>query len=96
MNELETLHAYAIRFLNRVQKSIPLADSRLFIANLDEDISTLSDQNAAARISAALAKVKKCDYEIRNDLKLIHPILLAETARLVETIDLEKKKLSSR
>lgn len=86
MDEIQTLLGYAERFLDRVRSSITLDEFRLYLKNLKEDASTLTDTAASARISAAVASARNCDYVLQKNPEMKNSVVLPQVEKLVKVI----------
>jgi len=92
MNELETLLGYAERFLGRVRGSISLDEFRQYLRNLEEDVSSLTNADAALRVSQALVSIRMCDYVFRNHPEMKDPVVLPAVEKLVGIIKEELRR----
>jgi hypothetical protein len=85
-SELEPLFRYAQQFLDTARGSITIDEFRVYMRNLDEDASTLSDSTVAGRIKAAIHSAKSCDYILRTNPQMKERVILPAIEKLVGVI----------
>ena len=90
-SELETMLGYAELFLDRARSSISIEEFRIYIRNISEDVSTLTNAAAASRISVAVATIKQCDYVFRKHPNMKDSVILPTIENLVEAIRKESR-----